>query len=216
MRLKSLLLIFLASIAFPVIQALEVNTNIEFHVDSDSSWLRILAYPDGPLRRFGHNHVISHQNISGTVLTTQNLYDSKIMLELQVTDFEVDKASLRKIEGADFEKEVSQKDIDGTRVNMLAEKLLDAEKFPIIKILSSSIDGKFPNVNIEAIINIKGVEHKIIVPSTIEIEDKYFVAKGYLELTHGDLGLVPFSAAGGALTVRDLLVLKYEIFGKSL
>jgi hypothetical protein len=54
------------------------------------------------------------------------------------------------------------------------------------------------------------------VPSTIEIEDKYFVAKGYLELTHGDLGLVPFSAAGGALTVRDLLVLKYEIFGKSL
>ena len=84
MRLKSLLLIFLASIAFPVIQAQEVNTNIEFHVDSDSSWLRILAYPDGPLRRFGHNHVISHQNISGTVLTTQNLYDSKIMLELQV------------------------------------------------------------------------------------------------------------------------------------
>jgi hypothetical protein len=36
-----------------------------------------------------------------------------------------------------------------------------------------------------------------------------------MEVTHGDLGLTPFSAAGGALTVRDLLVLKYEIFGKS-
>ena len=110
-----------------------------------------------------------------------------------------------------MKKEVSQKDIDGTRVNMLAEKLLDAEKFPIIKILSSSIDENFLMLILRLFINIKGVEHKIIVPSTIEIEDKYFVAKGYLELTHGDLGLVPFSAAGGALTVRDLLVLKYEI-----
>jgi hypothetical protein len=215
MRLKSLLLIVLASIAIPVIQAQEVNTNVEFHVDSDSSWLRVLAYPDGPLRRFGHNHVISHQNISGTVLTTQNPLDSMITLELQVTDFEVDNASLRKIEGADFEKEVSQKDIDGTRVNMLAENLLDAKKFPIIKVFSSSIDGNFPNVNVKAVITIKGEEHNINVPSTIEIDDKSFVARGYLEVTHGDLGLTPFSAAGGALTVRDLLVLKYEIFGKS-
>jgi len=215
MRLKSLLLIVLASIAIPVIQAQEVNTNVEFHVDSDSSWLRVLAYPDGPLRRFGHNHVISHQNISGTVLTTQNPLDSMITLELQVTDFEVDNASLRKIEGADFEKKVSQKDIDGTRVNMLAENLLDAKKFPIIKVFSSSIDGNFPNVNVKAVITIKGEEHNINVPSTIEIDDKSFVARGYLEVTHGDLGLTPFSAAGGALTVRDLLVLKYEIFGKS-
>ena len=215
MRLKSLLLIFLASIAFPVIQAQEVNTNVEFHVDSDSSWLRVLAYPDGPLRRFGHNHVISHQNISGTVLTTQNPLDSMITLELQVTDFEVDNASLRKIEGADFAKEVSQKDIDGTRVNMLAENLLDAEKFPIIKVFSSSIDGNFPNVNVKAVITIKGEEHNMNVPSTIEIDHKSFVARGYMEVTHGDLGLTPFSAAGGALTVRDLLVLKYEIFGKS-
>jgi hypothetical protein len=215
MRLKSLLLIVLASIAFPVIQAQEVNTNVEFHVDSDSSWLRVLAYPDGPLRRFGHNHVISHQNISGTVLTTQNLLDSMITLELQVTDFEVDNASLRKIEGADFAKEVSQKDIDGTRVNMLAENLLDAEKFPIIKVFSSSIDGNFPNVNVKAVITIKGEEHNMNVPSTIEIDHKSFVARGYMEVTHGDLGLTPFSAAGGALTVRDLLVLKYEIFGKS-
>ena len=215
MRLKSLLLIVLASIAFPVIQAQEVNTNVEFHVDSDSSWLRVLAYPDGPLRRFGHNHVISHQNISGTVLTTQNPLDSMITLELQVTDFEVDNASLRKIEGADFAKEVSQKDIDGTRVNMLAENLLDAEKFPIIKVFSSSIDGNFPNVNVKAVITIKGEEHNMNVPSTIEIDHKSFVARGYIEVTHGDLGLTPFSAAGGALTVRDLLVLKYEIFGKS-
>ena len=39
------------------------------------------------------------------------------------------------------------------------------------------------------------------------------MARGQFEVTHGDLGLTPFSAAGGALTVRDLLVFKYEISG---
>ena len=96
-----------------------------------------------------------------------------------------------------------------------SENLLDAEKFPIIKVFSSSIDGNFPNVNVKAVITIKGEEHNMNVPSTIEIDHKSFVARGYMEVTHGDLGLTPFSAAGGALTVRDLLVLKYEIFGKS-
>jgi hypothetical protein len=30
---------------------------------------------------------------------------------------------------------------------------------------------------------------------------------------HGELGLSPFTAMGGALSVRDLLVLKYAISG---
>ena len=54
----------------------------EFRVDSDASWLRVLAYPDGPLRRFGHHHVISHLGISGIVVIAPNPLESTIMLEL--------------------------------------------------------------------------------------------------------------------------------------
>ncbi len=213
MRIMSLLLTVLAITAPLASQAQEPATNKEFRVDSDASWLRVLAYPDGPLRRFGHHHVISHYGISGIVVVAPNPLESTIMLELTVADLEVDDPALRGLEGEDFDGEISQKDIDGTRANMLGEKLLHAEQFPTIQIQSKAIDGSMPDVNIVTTVIVTGMEHTVKFPASIELTDDSFVASGQLEITHGELGLSPFTAAGGALSVRDLLVLKYEISG---
>jgi polyisoprenoid-binding protein YceI len=136
------------------------------------------------------------------------------MLELAVADLEVDDPALRALEGEDFKKEIKQKDKDGTRRNMLGERQLQGEQFPTIGIQSQSIEGNMPDVNIEATVTIKGTEQSVTFPASIELTDDTFVASGQLEITHGELGLSPFTAAGGALAVRDLLVLKYEISGK--
>jgi len=216
MTLKSFLLIVFAFMMSFVGQAQEVNANMKFRIVGESSWLHVLAYPDGPLRRFGHNHVISHHDISGSVDIASNPLESKIILSLNVADFDIDNPTIRELEGQDFEKEVSQKDIDGTRINMLGEKLLYGEKFPIIEIHSHSINGNLPDVDILATIYIKGTEHRVNIPAKIELTDNSFMASGQFEVTHDDLGLMPFSAAGGALTVRDVLVLKYEISGEAL
>ena len=90
-----LLLTMLAIAAPHASQAQEPATNKEFRVDSDASWLRVLAYPDGPLRRFGHHHVISHHGISGIVVVAPNPLESTILLELTVADLEVDDPALR-------------------------------------------------------------------------------------------------------------------------
>jgi polyisoprenoid-binding protein YceI len=213
MRIKSLLLILLAITASLAIQAQEPDTNKEFRVDSDASWLRVLAYPDGPLRRFGHHHVISHHGISGTVDVASNPLESTITLELAVRDLQVDDPALRALEGEDFEGEVPQKDIDGTRANMLGENLLHGDQFPTIQIQSTAIEGSMPDVNIVATFSVKGMEQTLRIPASIELTDDSFVASGQLEIMHGELGLSPFTAMGGALSVRDLLVLKYKISG---
>ncbi len=213
MRNMSVLLTVLAIVAPLASQAQEPATNKEFRVDSDASWLRVLAYPDGPLRRFGHHHVISHHSISGSVVVAPNPLESTIMLELTVADLEVDDPALRVLEGEDFDGEISQKDIDGTRANMLGEKLLHGEQFPTIQIQSRAIDGSMPDVNIVTTVIVTGMEHTVKFPASIELTDDSFVASGQLEITHGDLGLSPFTALGGSLSVRDLLVLKYEISG---
>jgi polyisoprenoid-binding protein YceI len=135
------------------------------------------------------------------------------MLEIAVQDLVVDDAAMRALEGEDFEKEVPQKDIDGTRGNMLGERLLHAEQFSTIQIQSRAIEGSMPDVNIVATVTVAGMEHTVTFPASIELTDDAFVASGQLEITHGELGLSPFTAAGGALSVRDLLVLKYEISG---
>jgi polyisoprenoid-binding protein YceI len=213
MRKMSFLLAMLVISAPLQGQAQEPAASKEFRVDSNASWIRVLAYPDGPLKRFGHHHVISHQNISGTVEVAPNPLESNIMLELGVQDFAVDDPALRALEGEEFKGEVPQKDIDGTRANMLGERLLNAEQFPAIQIKSTAIVGSMPDVKIVATVTVTGMEQTVTFPASIELTDHSFGASGQLEITHGELGLSPFTAMGGALSVGDLLVLKYEISG---
>jgi polyisoprenoid-binding protein YceI len=213
MRKLSLLLAAFAIAAPLASQAQEPTTNSEFRVDSNASWIRVLAYPDGPLKRFGHHHVIAHHGISGTVDVAPNPLDSSIKLELTVQDLQVDDPAMRALEDEDFEGEIPQKDIDGTRANMLSEKLLDGEQFPTIRIQSTAIEGSMPDVIIVATFSVKGMDQTVRIPASIELTDDSFVASGQLDIMHGELGLSPFTAMGGALSVRDLLVIKYEISG---
>jgi hypothetical protein len=213
MRKISLLLTVLSLTAPMLSQAQEPATSTEFRVDSDASWLRVLAYPDGPLKRFGHHHVISHHGISGVVVVAPDPLESTIKLELSVADLEVDDPEMRALEGEDFSDEVPQKDVDGTRGNMLGEDLLNGEEFTTIRIQSSAIEGSMPDVNIVVTVFVIGMESTVSFPASIELTDDSFVASGQLEVTHGELGISPFTAMGGAMSVRDLLVLKYEISG---
>lgn len=208
MRKITCLLTVLALTAPLAAQAQETEV---FQVDSESSLIRVLAWPDGPLKRFGHHHVISHNGISGTVELAADPLESNIMLQLQVQEFAVDDPELRALESEEFEGEVPQKDIDGTRSNMLSEDLLNGEQFQTIEIKSSSIEGGLPDVNIVATVTVKGVENTVTFPASVELTDDSIVARGEIELLHGAFGLSPFTAMGGALSVRDLLVLKYEI-----
>ena len=213
MRIMFVLLAAFALAAPAASQAQEPAASKVFRVDSDNSRIHVLAYPDGPLKRFGHHHVISHTSVSGSVEVAPDPLDSVINLELAVTEFGVDDPESRALEGDDFEGEVPEKDIEGTRANMLGERLLNGEQFPAIQIRSSAIEGSMPDVKIVATVSVIGVEQTVTFPASIELSDNSFVARGELEITHGELGLAPFTAMGGALSVRDLLVLKYEISG---
>lgn len=204
---------FFTVLAMAAPMAVQAQDPIVFRVDSESSLIRVLAWPDGPLKRFGHHHVISHNGLSGTIEVAENPLESNIMLELRVQDFAVDDPELRALESEEFEGEVPQKDIDGTRANMLSEDLLDAERFQTIQIRSEKIEGSLPDVNIVATVVVKGVESTVTFPASVELTDDSVVARGEIELLHAAVGLSPFTAMGGALSVRDLLVFKYEIVG---
>ena len=214
MRRLSALLVSLAMIWPLAGGAQDSDATTAYGVDSSASWLRVLAYPDGPLKRFGHHHVISHHDISGTVEVAADPLQSSFVLELDVADLAVDDPEMRALEGEEFEGEVPQKDIDGTRANMLGEKLLYADAHPGITIRSNGISGTMPDVTIEAVFTVKGSENTVTIPAHVEFTDESFVATGELELSHEALGLSQFTAMGGALSVRDLLVFKFQIAGR--
>ena len=189
---------------------------MQFRIDSDSSWLRVLVYRGGLLRSFGHNHVISHNDITGTVTFTQDPHQSALTLEFRVADLAVDEPELRALEGADFPGQISQKDIAGTRANMLGKKLLQAGKFPSVRIRSERITGSMPDMEIEATVFVRGAEFTVVFPASVEVTSDSFVASGELDIRHTEIGLSPFKAIFGTLRVRDTLVLKYNISGSRI
>jgi hypothetical protein len=216
MRIMSLLLTALLAVTGTPAQAQDSAGGTPYRVDSDASWIRVLAWPDGPLKRFGHHHVISHHSISGTVDVAPNPLDSSFQLELAVADLQVDDPELRALEGEEFEGEVPQKDIDGTRTNMLSEPLLHGEQFPMIRVESAAIEGSLPDATIVVNVVVKGTEQTVSFPASIELTDDRFMVRGQRDIMHGEFGLSPFTAMGGALSVRDLLVFKYEISGERI
>jgi hypothetical protein len=202
----------LASPAQPIPAGEDPNPGaVQFHIDTDSSWLRVLVYRGGLLRGFGHNHVISHNGITGTVMVTEDLLQSSLVLEFRVADLVVDEAELRVLEGADFRRPVSQKDIAGTQANMLGRKLLQAVEFPSIQVRSERITGSMPNMEVEASVIVRGTEFTLIFPAYVERSNDSLIASGEKEIGHSDIGLSPFKAALGTLRVRDTLLVKYEI-----
>ena len=217
-RRSRLLLITLAVIApfATAAQDLSIVDNAapaRFHVDSDSSWLHVFVYRGGLLRGLGHNHVISHTGISGSVTVGRDPLQSQLMLEFKVADLSVDNPELRKLAGPDFPGQIPAKDIAGTKANMLGKKLLQAERFPSIQLRSEQFRGSMPNLEIEASITVRDAEFTVVFPARVEVSGDSFVARGELKLSHAEIGLKPFKAVLGTLRVRDTLLLKYEISG---
>ena len=213
MQVISKLLTVVAASAALAGTATAQDTNTEFRIDSDASWMRILAYPDGPLKRFGHHHVISHNAISGSVFVAPDPQESTISLQVAAAEFGVDEPAMRGLDGEEFEGEVPQKDIDGTRANMLGDRLLNEAEHPVIRVESRAIQGSMPDVTVVTSVFVAGAESTVSFPASVELTDDAFIASGQVELTHDALGLSPFTAMGGALSVRDALVFKYEIRG---
>ena len=217
-HLPTLVLTVLATLVPPASPAQVLSTGEDsgpgrFAIDSESSWLHVLVYRGGLLRGLGHNHVVSHNGITGTVTVGREPLQSKVLLEFPLADLAVDEPELRALAGPDFPGQISAKDIAGTRSNMLGKKLLQAEQFPHMQIRSERITGSMPNLEVEASVVVRGAEFTVVFPVRVELTSDSFVARGQLEISHSDIGLKPFKAALWTLRVRDTLVLKYEIAG---
>lgn len=211
------LAIGLLGIALPFAAAQEETADgyaALFHVDSGASWLRVLVYRGGLLRGLGHNHVVSHGGIRGTILLAPDPLHSELQLEFAVGELAVDRPEQRSLAGPDFSGQIPENDIAGTRSNMLGKKLLQEEQYPSIQIRSTGITGSMPEIGVEATVGLRGQEFALVFPARVVLSGDTLVASGQLEIRHRDLGLKPFKAALGTLRVREVLVLQYEITGR--
>lgn len=181
-----------------------------YRIDPQTSDVRLLVYRDGVLSTFGHNHVVSLKDFTGTIHAQAG--QSRVELDIPVGQLIVDDPVVRRQEGQDFANEPSKDDIAGTRTNMLGSALLNAGQFPTIKVTGTSgpVDAKNSAI-LDLSVQLVGKEVKLALPFTLKLEGEQLEASGETELSHKQLGLKPFSALLGSLRVAEQMKFRYRI-----
>ncbi len=182
-----------------------------YQVDAESSDIRLLIYRAGVLSRMGHSHVISVGQLDGLIYVYPDLEESRFELVIAVQGLVVDDPLLRSEEGDEFSTEPSERDIAGTRRNMLGRRVLNAEQYPIIKLTGTGPRDDGPEVMLGLSIELLGGIVKLQVPTTLRLDGDVLEATGAFRLSHRELGMRPFTAMLGALRVADEMDFKYRV-----
>jgi len=179
------------------------------------SALRAFVYRSGAMAKQGHNHVIVARDWQGTLaLEPDELDASRLDLRIPVEDLAVDPSTLREDLGAAFGSELSDKAVAGTRSNLLSVDLLQANDYPFIGVSLVGVTGELPRPILKLAITVRGGTTEVTVPVAVQRRDDRIRAEGRLIVSHDELGLTPFSAAGGALRVADPIVVEFALVGR--
>lgn len=184
---------------------------VRYEVDPERTVVTVIVRRAGPLARLGHDHVVTSNNETGTAWLGNTPESSVFELRLPVGQFDVDLAEARAAAGPEFAPAVPEAARAGTRQNLLRPEVLDAQRYPILTLRSSRASGTWPNVTAKVAVEIKGRVSEIDVPVHVEREAGVLTARGALQLSQSQLGLTPFSAAGGAIQVADVLEVRFAL-----
>lgn len=195
----------------PPVPAVDLRGAVVYEVNPPASEVHILLYRGGTLAHLGHNHVMTSRSLSGRVWVNAALERSGFELAFPVAQLIVDDPEARRAAGSYFPPEIPQADRDGTHRNMLKAEVLDAERYPQIKLQSVRVSGTSQAPQITARIKIKEVSRDIPVSANVQIEGSRLTATGEFDIQQTDFGIKPFSAALGALEVQDRLHVKFSV-----
>jgi YceI-like domain len=168
-----------------------------------ASRLELRVYRDGPMQKLGHNHLITSEQLAGTVTLREPASASSFELTLPLESLVVDDPAARAAAGGEFAAPVPEKDAEATRRNMLGEKLLDAARQGVMRISSESVAGGPDRYEARVRVSLAGRHRVVTVPFEVKVAGERLEARAAFPLRHADLGLAPFTAGLGALKVRD-------------
>lgn len=174
-----------------------------YRVVPEESLLQVFVYRGGAMARLGHNHVIASHALTGTVYVTDDATQTRFDIGFPVDALTVDEPGLRAQAGPDFPPGVPQSARDGTNKNLLSEALLDAARFPTIRLRATDVIEAADGYDVGVEISIKDQLRTVRVPVTLERKDGTLVASGEFPLKQSELGLKPYSLGMGALVVVD-------------
>lgn len=176
-----------------------------YSFDATNSKLEIDVYKEGLFKAFGHGHLVSAGEFSGQVLfDAGKIENSSVTLRVPVKALTV------------LDPGESAKDRQSVQSTMLGEKVLDAAQFPEMVFTSTGVTRAEKkadawSVLVAGTLQLHGRKKSISLPLTLRFPQAGLAARGELSLRQSDYGIAPVRIAGGAVKVKDLLRIRFEI-----
>ena len=174
-----------------------------YSIDSARSKITLRIYRDGPLARFGHNHVIAVTGLQGVVYREADIAQSEVELNFPVAAMMVDSPDDRANAGAEFPGILPPEAVAGTRQHMLGPQLLAAEQYPQIALRSVAVSGQWPELQLIVEIKLREFTSQLALPVHLSEAGDTLTAAGTVALSQVQMGLTPYSVLGGGLRVAD-------------
>mgnify|MGYP003471679468 FL=1 len=184
-----------------------------YAVDPQASEIRLLVYRDGPLARFGHNHVIVGR-VQGEIRAGETAAGSGFRLEIPAQSLTVDPPAARAEEGEAFAAQVSDAARRGTRENMLGTDVLDVVRHPLIRIESVALSGPAWGPTVTARVALRGTQRDLSFPAAVVRQGDALVVIARFPIRQSDFGIEPFSALNGGLRVREALDVRVRLVAR--
>jgi len=140
-----------------------------YTIDALASRVTVRVYRDGPLARFGHNHVIALRQLQGRVFVHRELSRSGFELSAPLAAMAVDQPADRMAAGADFPGELPADAIAGTRANMLGPKLLAADQHPLLELNAVAVRGQWPDLIFSVRVSVGGNSNDVEFPARVAV-----------------------------------------------
>ena len=180
-------------------QPLEINTS--------ASKVTVHVYKAGLFSAFGDNHTIAAPLASATLDTEKR----SVELTFKVKDMKVEDPGSNDSKRQQVES------------NMKGEKVLDGARFPEIKFVSTSVEKQGgANYLVHGNLSLHGTTKPVNVPVSFKDgqskagqdkdgSDKAGHYSGTVKLKQTDFGITPITIAGGAVKVKDVIEIDFDI-----
>lgn len=188
-----------------------------YRIDPAQSAVRVYVFRAGRAARLGHNHVLAAPRFEAWLLWPEALAQARFELRLRLEDLQLDDPALRAATGGSFAAPLGSEAVAATRANMLSAGGLDAARHPELGLRLLALAGEVPKLAARVEISLAGRSHALSLPLTLhEQAGGLQRIDGSFVLRHSELGLQPFSVAGGLLAVEDELVIEFSLLARPL
>jgi len=179
-----------------------------FRLDPRNTLLEIVVRRDGPLARFGHDHVLTVQDPEGFLQLDTQGPGSRADLRFRLDRLAVDSAEARARHDLDTDPDTS--DIEGTRRNLM-DHVLEAERWPLATLELSSFERQGEDYSALVTVAIRDSKYRSRRSFSLGRAGDRVSVQGFLTLRQTDLGIEPFSTLGGGLRVADTMEIHFHI-----